>query len=235
MSDERYQGEPLGNFRRWASMPAEGVPLEWSVDPAQGSIQGPLDLEFLRDKRMTLLLEDGQQALLIQDGQLRAVFLDGLHHLEIGSGKGQISPAGRLLFLAMDAPLQLSWSRNNPLRWGPDERDTLIGSCALRIAWPGRFFGTFLLGVDSPDPGFVERLIDQAVRGLFEEVMKDFAGDGLDAAALQARMMRLSPGDLNEDLNEFGLACTHLAVYTAAPPAEDLAQIEPVAQRSPLN
>lgn len=234
MSDERYQGESLGNFRRWASMPAAGVPLEWSVDPAQGSIQGPLDLEFLRDKRMVLLLEEGQQALLIQDGQLRAVYLDGLHHLEIGAGKGQISPSGRLLFLAMDVPLQLSWSRSNPLRWGPAAHETLIGSCALRVAWPGRFFGTFLLGVESPDPGFVQRLIDQAVRGLFEEVVKDFAGNGLDAAALQARLMRLSPGDLNEDLNEFGLACTHLAVYTAAPPAEELAPDEPATQDSTL-
>ena len=33
--------------------------------------------------------------------------------------------------------------------------------------------------------------------------------------------MRLVPADLNDDLNASGLNCTHLAVYTLAPPIED--------------
>ncbi|MCB1185213.1 hypothetical protein KDM41_17470 [bacterium] len=231
MGEDRYRDDTLGNGRGWGALTADGAPLEWSVDPAKGSIQGPLDLEFLRDKRMTLFLEEGQQALLIQEGRLRAVYLDGLHHLEIGEGRGQIHPASRLLFLAMDEPLQLRWSRANPLRWSRTDGGTLIGSCALRIARPCDFFDTFLLGVETPDPGFVGRLLDQTVRGLFEELLRAMSGDGLDAGALQARLTRLTPADLNEDLADFGLACTHLAVYTAQPPAEEIAEA-PVVQVS---
>lgn len=226
MSDERYTGQTLGNGKNWSVLEPESAPIEWTVDPDQGGIQGPLDLAFLAGQRMALILEDGQQALLVENGLLRAVYLDGLHHLEIGTGRGQIDPAGRLIFLAMSAPLQLSWSCSQPLRWGPHAPQTLVGNCALRVTHPVAFFETFLLGVAVPDSGFVTRLITQTVRGLFELILT--GGENAAAPALQARLTQLTPGDLNEDLADFGLSCTHLAVYTAAPPSEDDASAETV-------
>ncbi len=223
MTSDLLSQSGLNNGRKWSTHATDGAPVEWSIEADKGLIQGPLELEFLRGQKMSLTLADGQQALLIHDGQLKAVYLDGAHYLEIGTGIRQVDPACQLIFLAADEPLQLSWPRANPLSWGPEAHQTLIGSCALRIAWPSRFFGTFLQGQETPDPGFAERLIDQMVRGLFEQLLATdpTAGTLPPASETQARLTRLSPSDLNEELNACGLSCTHLAVYTSAPPIED--------------
>jgi len=213
----------LASGRKWSVAPIKDAPVAWSIEADKGYIQGPLDLEFLRGKKLSLVLTKGQQALLVHNGQLRAVYLDGVHYLEIGTGRRQIDPSCRLIFLAMDKPLRLSWSRSAPLCWGPQAQQTLIGSCDLRIEWPSRFFGTFLQGVPAPDPDFTVRLIEQMVRGLFESILQTVAeteaapGD----TEIQAHLMRLTPQDLNDELNANGLNCTHLAVYTSAPPLED--------------
>lgn len=218
-----HAGSGLSNGRNWSVAPTAEAPVAWSIEADQGAIQGPLDLEFLRGKRLSLVLSEGQQALLVHKGQLRAVYLDGAHYLEIGTGRQQIDPSCHLIFLAMDEPLHLNWSPSAPLRWGPLAHQTLIGSCALRIEWPRRFFDTFLQGVPMPDPDFTVRLIQQMVRGAFESILQT---DGEteappSAAEIQARLTGLTPQDLNEELNTNGLNCTNLAVYTSAPPIED--------------
>jgi hypothetical protein len=218
MNSEFQTGIGVASGRNWAARPADGAPIEWSVDAAQGHLQGPLALEFLHDKRMTLVLAAGQQALLVRDGQLLAVFLDGAHHLAIGDGEGLIPSTCQLVFLATDEPLILRWTSANPLSWGPHAEESLIGSCALRIERSGRFFETFLQGQTDHEPDFVTRLIDQLVRGVFEELLS--TGTGLDVSETQARLTRLSPSDLNDDLEACGLFCSHLAVYTAHPPVE---------------
>lgn len=221
----------LTNGRQWAALPLDGGPIEWSVSADQGYVQGPLDLEFLRGQKLSLLLTEGQQALLVQDGQLRAVYLDGAHYLEIGQGERQIPPSCQLIFLALEQSLRLRWPRTAPLAWGPEPEQTLIGNCSLSIEWPGRFFGTFLQGQPQPDPDFILRLIDQMIRGLFEDLLTVGVDSETTAGAyeLQARLTRLSPADLNDELNSCGLNCTRLAVYTAAPPVED--QIREVTPR----
>ena len=203
--------------------PNEGLPIEWSVDPKQGRIQGPLDLEFMRDQCLSLILEEGQLALLVRDGQLIAVYLDGAHYIEVGEGEHQINPSCQLMFLALEETLQMSWSRSTPMQWGPENHQTLIGSCSLRVEWPGRFFDTFLQGHQNPDPGFTERLIDQMVRGLFAEILAVGGDDEVapSPAQIQEHLMRLGPADLNGALKAFGLDCTQLAVYTLTPPIED--------------
>ena len=213
----------FSNGRQWSELTTDGGPVEWSIDANQGHIQGPLDLEFLRGKKLSLTLKEGQQALLVQDNQLKAVYLNGVHFLEIGQGSRQVSPSCQLLFLAMTESLQLRWSRAKPLRWGPETHQTLIGSCTLDIGWPSRFFGTFLQGQSSPDPGFIERLIDQMVCVLFAELLSadPDTGAARSDSEVQARLTRLSPADLNEELHACGLSCTHLTAYTSAPPIED--------------
>ena len=223
MSGDTYTNASNTGGRNWSSLPVEGGPLEWSIDADQGRIQGPLDLEFLRGQSLSLVLKENQQALLVRDGQLSAVYLDGAHHLEIGHGSRQIDPACQLIFLAMNDPLQMKWTPANPLRWGPEAHQTLIGSCALHVQGVGRFFDTFLQGRPSLEPGFIERLIDQQVRGLFEDLLAADPETGIAPSDIevQARLTRLSPNDLSDELNACGLGCTHLAVYTSAPPIEN--------------
>lgn len=200
----------LGSGRNWAAQPLEGGPLTWTVDPAKGSIQGPLDLGFLDGRRISLVLAEGQQALLVQDGQLRAVYLDGAHCLEIGPGRGQVDPGCRLVFLALDSALQASWTRQEPLVGGDAP---LVGSCALRIDWPSRFFGTFLRGLDTPEPAFIGRLVAQCVRGLCETLL----------AGRPSGSPLPTPADLQDGLAACGLVCTHLS----------LASLEPVQPAAP--
>ncbi len=222
MSSDSVSKAGLSNGRQWSAMPTDGGPIEWSIEADKGYIQGPLDLEFLRGKKLSLVLAEGQQALLVHEGQLIAVYLDGAHYLEIGTGRRQVQPASQLIFLAMNEPLQLNWSRSEPLQWGPETHQALIGSCSLQIEWTSRFFGTFLQGQQNPDPGFALRLIDQMIRGLFEELLSVNPGSEKvpTASETQARLTRITPSDLNEELNACGLTCTRLAAYTSAPPIE---------------
>ncbi len=209
--------------RRWSALPTDGEPSEWAMDPQQGRIQGPLGLNKLDGQRLSLILQEGHQALLVQDGHLKAVYLDGAHYLEIGSGQHQVHPACDLIMMDQSEPLQLSWPRSAPLIWGQDEHEALIGSCTLSVDWPSRFFANFLQGHDNPDPGFTTRMIDQMVRGLFAEILTTDDGNEMAPGPgdIQERLMQLMPDDLNDDLHNCGLNCTQLAVFTLAPPVAE--------------
>ncbi len=213
----------LQNGRDWESLPANEGPLEWTLDHRQGLIQGPLDLEFLRGRKISLVLEPGQLAMLIQDSDLKAVYLDGAHYLDIGHGNHQVPADSRLIFLAANRHINLNWSHQAPLSLDPNRDEAIIGGCSLTIDGPARFYRTFLDTPEILDPEFLVRLIDQLVRGILEE----FLGNLFDPAAppgpaeIQSRLTRLTPEDLADDLAPCGLACVNLAVYTAAPPVDD--------------
>ncbi len=199
----------------------KSAPIAWSIDPAQGHIQGPLDLAFVDGQQMALALTPNQIALLIHLGQLQAVYLDGHHLISVGDADGQISPSCSLVFLALGEPLRLRWTRSRPLCWGSASDQKIIGSCDLCIDDPSRFFETFLHTPVCPEPEFVTRLIEQLVRGLFENILDDQS-----ASEVQAHLTRFTPDDLIDDLGACGLRCTGLAVYTLAPPIEDGATAE---------
>jgi hypothetical protein len=213
----------LQSSRDWESLPADEGPLEWTLDQRQGLIQGPLDLEFLRGRKISIVLDPGQMALLIQDHDLKAVYLDGAHYLDIGHGNHQVSADSSLIFLAANQHINLNWSPQAPLRLGPNRDEALIGGCSLIIDGPARFYRTFLDTPEMPDPDFLVCLIDQLVRG----VLEDFLDNLFDPAAapgpaeIQSRLTRLTPEDLADDLVPCGLACVNLAIYTAAPPVDD--------------
>lgn len=205
MSTRQHDDGTLGSGRNWASQPLDGGPITWTVDPAGGCIQGPLDLGFLVGQRMALVLEEGQQALLVDDGRLRAVYLDGSHCLEIGTGRGQVAPSCRLFFLALGAALTATWDRKDPVLPGGGGVSPVTGSCALRIGWPSRFFRTFLHGLDAPETGFVEGLVAQHVRGLCELALRDIPAERRDPTLL-------GPTELAGGLEACGLVCTHLSL-----------------------
>jgi len=213
----------LDNGRDWETLPVDEGPIEWTLDHRQGLIQGPLDLEFLRGRKISLALEPGQMALLIQDKDLKAVYLDGAHYLDIGHGNHQVPADSSLVFLAANRHINLNWSRQTPLELGHTCDEALIGGCSLAIDGPARFYRTFLDTPEMPDPEFLARLIDQMVRGILEDMLGTMFGSTETAgpAEIQSRLTRLTPEDLADDLAPCGLACVNLAIYTAAPPVEN--------------
>ena len=64
-TDDRSPG--LSSGRNWSDIPADDTPLTWTLDPEGGLVQGPLDLDFLRGRKLALVLEEGQLALLTRD------------------------------------------------------------------------------------------------------------------------------------------------------------------------
>jgi hypothetical protein len=229
--DGSWRGtEGLNGGRNWDLLAAEDGPLQWTVDASRGLIQGPLDLEFLRDRRLCLSLAPGQMALLVDQDIVKAVYLDGGHFLDIGAGEGRIHPDCQLIFLATDQPIKLNWPAGRSLRIGRDPGIALIGHCTLALTGPQRFFETFLCGTDGIDQDFTLRLIEQMVHGALEEILSDFTdaiGETL-SVDVQSRLTNLSPADLEDELGASGLACTHLAIYTAAPPTMEGQVREPV-------
>ena len=213
----------LQSGRDWESVPADEGPLEWTLDHRQGLIQGPLDLEFLRGRKISLVLEPGQLAMLIQDSDLKAVYLDGSHYLDIGHGNHQVPAESQLIFLATNRHIKLNWSPQAPLLLGQNRDKGLIGGCSLTIDGPARFYRTFLNTPEMPDPDFLVHLIDQLVRGVLEEILSDLFDPTAtpEPAEIQSRLTRLVPEELADDLAPCGLACVNLAIYTAAPPVED--------------
>lgn len=193
---------------------------EWTMDPNQGTVQGPLDLGFFLDREVRLVLKDGQVALLTAAGNLRSVFFGGTHLLAIGDDRGRISPDCQLAFLDLDQVFKMSWSRMNPVVWGREHDQALIGKCALRIVDAERFYRTFLAGNRLWEPAFLQRLVEQVARGAVESLLTESGLEpgSVSFAELQARITRLHAEDLAGPLEAFGLTCDNLAVYTAAPP-----------------
>lgn len=216
MSGQRNHTPGLKNGRDWTTLPDDESVVDWSVQPDQGLVQGPLDLGFLSGRKVALALEPGQVALLICEKSLQAVYLDGGHILDVGHGRGQVPCTGHMIFLAVGQGLDIRWSSVEPLELGEDGPG-LIGHCTLVIEGPGRFHDTFLAGDDQWDETFILRLVRQATRSALERVLD---GGDLDAGSLQARLSNLEPEDLDEELAPLGLACRRTALYTAAPPIE---------------
>lgn len=196
---------------------------EWTMDPNQGTVQGPLDLGFFLDRKLRLVLKSDQVALLIANetgGHLKSVYYGGTHLLEIGVGQGLIPSDCQLAFLDLGQVFRMSWTRMNPVVWGPEHDRSLIGKCAVRIVDPEKFYRTFLAGNRYWEPAFLQRLVEQVARGAVETLLQEsgFEPRSVSFAQLQAGITRLHAEDLTGPLEACGLVCENLAVYTAAPP-----------------
>jgi hypothetical protein len=214
MNGDARQG--FGNGRDWELEESGTETFEWTIDPQHGLIQGPLDLGFLRGHRMALNLAPEQVALLVEGRRLHAVYLDGGHILDIGNGDGQVPAACRLIFVTLGRGLEAAWTREDPVDLGADVN--VIGRVIVTLASPGRFFETFLAGLESWDEAFLVRLVRQRAHAALTAVLADVAPS---PAHLQARLTHLDPSDLDEELAPCGLACAEAALYTAAGPVEE--------------
>lgn len=214
------KGKGLDSGRNWTDVPTSDGPIEWLLDPDQGWIQGPLDLEFLRGQKICLTLEENQIALLTQGNDLRAVFLDGAHYLDVGPGDGQVSPDGQMIFLATDQAISVRWTKKAPFVWQRSKDLAIIGLCELKVNGPAQFFRTFLSGGQTFDAGFLGRMLTRIANAALEGVLEAWCANPLE---VQSRLPGLTPDILDEYLHHYGLECTNLAVYTATGPVEEYA------------
>jgi len=222
--DDSYSG--LKVDRTWEPLPADGRVLAWSVDHEAGLVQGPLDLAFLDGKQLVLNLDDGQVALLIHSEDLEAIFLPGSHHLTVGDDATTLTRDGQLVFLLTSAPVQLRWREGTSLHVigddGQERRESVIGHCTCLIDGPARFWSCFLAGVKEIGEEYILKVIDALVRSRLEAIVAEAAGQGIGGAgAAQTRLTQLTPEEFSEELQEYGLECVQIAVYTATPPVEE--------------
>ena len=222
----------LSNGRSWGSYDAEEDLREWTMDPDGGMVQGPLDLAFLRGRKLFLVLEPGQVALLVRDNRLQAVYLEGGHVLEIGTAQRQVPSDSCLVFLAAGQDVRLRWNKLNPVTGACLPRAGAIGHCSLCVDGPSRFYRHFLAGNTAWDEQSLLGAIDQAARKALAGVLEPCAGAG--EAAVQTRLTGLAPEELSEVLEEIGLSCRQIAVYTADPPSE-MDGIDRTGQTRPLS
>jgi len=222
MSDDLTNGRNLPGGRRWSAQSGDELPIAWSVDSADGVLQGPLDLGFLRGRRLSLTLYEGQTALLLGEGRVQAVFGSGRHELEIGAGAKGIDPEWRLLFLVPGAGLAFRWTAESPLRCGGEKGPSLIGTCLLDIADSRAFHDTFLAGAEALDPAFTLVLIDRLVQGLVAAWLQPLHPETArrSSTELQTQLTGMGPEVLADELAPCGLVCRQLALYTARAPVD---------------
>lgn len=222
MSDTSTNDRKLPGRRRWSAQSGDELPIAWSINSADGLLQGPLDLGFLQGRRLSLTLHDGQTALLLGEGRVQAVFKSGRHELEIGAGEKGIDPEWRLLFLVPGAGLALRWTAESQLRCAGENGPSLIGTCLLDIADPRTFHDTFLAGATALDPAFTLVLIDRVVQGVVAACLQPLHPEtaGQSPTELQARLTGIGPEALADELAPCGLVCRQLALYTARAPVD---------------
>ncbi len=187
----------------------------WTVAPEQGVIQGPLDLAHFADVGLRLTLRNGQCALVEHAGALAGVLGAGVHEVPCDESR-------RLYFLHLDQPVCWQWQEGAVLWVGPRASRRavpIIGACAVTVADVPRFYRTFLCGPESLETGHVPRLLDAMVRERLEARLERVTADGeTDAATIQTLLAHVTAEDLAEDLDEYGLVCVRLAVYTRQAP-----------------
>ena len=183
MSKANETREGLTSGRKWGAFPAEDNMMEWSIERDGELVQGPLDLEFLRGKRILLTLEPNQFALLVSDNKLQAVYLEGGHQMEIGNGRNQIPTSSSLVFLAANQTIQQRWTKLNPVKWNNQHGLESIGHCTLHIDAPARFYRSFLEKTTCWDEQSINQAIAEVNREALATILESsFPLSNLDAA-----------------------------------------------------
>jgi hypothetical protein len=218
MNDQQTRSLGLNHGKSWDSLPSDEGPINWSFDTAAGSVQGPLELESFNNQSMMLSLETGQTALLIQDNKLRAIFLDGVHNIQVGHGFNQIPSSASLVFISTAATLQLRWKKDSSVQWSTSGESGLTGHCNLSISNPVAFYESYLHNNTSIAEDHALAEIDATVRTALAEMVgtSPLGGGPTTAAELQSRLACVSAQTLSEDLAAQGLTCLQLNLYAMA-------------------
>ncbi len=196
--------------RSWELVPRGRDFTSWSVDPPEGVVQGPLDLDFFAGGRLHVVLEEGQMGLLSVDGELHLHMMEGVHLLRVGGDDG-LPADGRLHFVHLDAPIRVPWRQHVAVR-GEGAREA-HGHFDVTIADPSLFHRAFLTGDDDGEALCIRKL-STLLPALLAGHLAASVGDG----DLSERAAALDPSVLDPDLAAYGLACTAVvAEKTVAP------------------
>ena len=212
----------LSSGRNWNSFPLKQKQYEWSMEADGPLVQGPLEMESLRDQVMLLTLEPGQFGLLVNNDSLKALYLDGVHNLDIGEHGNQIQPESLLFFLSTDKSVAFRWTSNSEHGFTTSDGTKIIGRCSVRIEKPARFYHRNLRTMTDWSPEAVESHLEPLVQQAFNKLLAEVCQAEFDhAGGLQSTLMNLGASQLDEFLEEHGLFCESIGAYTAAPPVED--------------
>jgi hypothetical protein len=209
--------------------PTTSEMIFWSIDPADGTVQGPLDLSFMRGKVLHLTLTSGQVALHVESGQLSAIFMEGVHAMRVGRMAGDLSPASEIVFLSTDHPYTLQWEGEEAV-WLPGDdgqkHETWIGGrCICHITGPESFYATFLRNAENDGAQFASRVIDSLVRSQIEKrVSAELATQQAPETELASVLAELTAADIDPALREYGLGCSHLEIHLVTLRGESVPQ-----------
>jgi hypothetical protein len=166
-----------------------------------------------------LTLADGQLALVEQAGELETILGAGVHDVPCGR-------PGRLYFVQTNQPVAWQW-RVGAVLWvgarAARQAVPIIGTCAVNVTDVAAFHRAFLHGATTLEDGHWQRVLDAAVRDQLEARLAQVTVNGAtDPAFVQTLLANVGAADLTVDLEEYGLACAHLAVYTRQAPVVEM-------------
>jgi hypothetical protein len=190
-------------------------PRPWSVAPQQGVIQGPLDLALFAGEDLRLTLAEGQLGLVERAGELQTILRAGVHDVCCDG-------PGCLYFVQTDQPVAWQWGTGAVLWVGgrvSRQAMPIIGTCAVTVVDVAAFHRAFLHGATTLADGHWQRVLDVVVRDQLESRLAQATVDGAaDPAFVQTLLAHMAAADLAAGLEEYGLVCSHLAVYTRQAP-----------------
>jgi hypothetical protein len=173
-------------------------------------VEGPHDLCFNQGDVVDLRLRHGELALVTCRGEIRAVLLDGHHTLNICEAGGAGTTADCLVhFIDLSAELDIEWAQHIPVPGaseGPAAR-AAHGRFTVRINDPLRFHAALLRDRHGDGVTACREVLAHLVPSLLAIRLAQARRSGADLP-----LATLTPGCLDEELAEFGLACVGLSI-----------------------
>jgi len=197
----------------WDILSGDEAPIDWAVEPADGVIQGPLDLCFLDGRLLHLVLKKGQVALMAARGGRRAFFREGGYMLRVGAHG--LPADGLLYFMHTDRTLGIPWEQIIPVPrhelCDPATR-MASGSFDVRIDSPIRFHAEMLHGRDGEGEGICRDVLAKVMPTLLTIRLAHACGRESAPTSQHAALAALRPRDMDPDLAPYGLVCTDLRI-----------------------
>lgn len=213
------------NREAWQEFDADNL-VEWTPSPEGYLAEGPLELTFFEGKTLVVNLDMDQLAFIQNSNTLHKIYMEGTHHLKVGSGSGETPVDSTLVFVRCDVPLTLRWRRQSSLLidtgLAEGHQLPLRGQCTLAITDPTMFYERILVGLEPLDQDRLGNVLDTMVRAQLESRLHNLVERrSLDPVQAQVLLAGLGAADLAEDLAEIGLGCVQLAVFTPTPEPGD--------------
>ena len=192
------------------------TPVVWSIDPASGVVQGPLDLCFVKGRTLVLTLEEDQVAVYTVDGELQSVFLEGIHSLAVSREGSALEPGRSLIhFLHLLTPLDVPWRRHMPVApVNVDDPTSRLahGVFEINIIDPIKFHRAFLHGSEGETDQVCIDALAQLLPTFLSIHLSRICGPQATLEKQSLAMADLDPHDLDAVLAPYGIRCAGITV-----------------------